>query len=244
MARDVRDNEVDPVAFQMAVIEKVESGQPATLVNPAVSEVIAQANAAAQHKQMDPAPDACVRNWAVSCPDGWSASGSTCSAPAGYGGACQRFQSFAESTDLGKSKFAADCKAPWPCQDECDAGRDYAQLCPSSWKEIGDGFCSAPAEAGAKCATMYKFDDMTVDAKQDLAITCSFSWPCKVSCDQDYSSACPEGWTETMANLCMAPADYAGECEYSIDTAQMTASQKLAFANKCAVVFPCTKGFH
>ena len=32
MARDVRDGAGDPVAFQMAVIDKVESSQPGTCV--------------------------------------------------------------------------------------------------------------------------------------------------------------------------------------------------------------------
>ena len=48
--------------------------------------------------------------------------------------------------------------------------------------EIGDGFCAAHADAHAKCASVYKFDDMTIDAKQDLATACGFSWPCKVRC--------------------------------------------------------------
>merc|ERR1711937_485067 len=134
-----------------------------------------------------------------------------------------------------KSKFAIDCKAPWPYEDECPAGHDYSHPCPSSWVEIGDGFCAAHADAHAKCASVYKFDDMTIDAKQDLATACGFSWPCKVACDQDYSSACPEGWTEITANLCMAPADYPGDCEYSVNTAGMTAAQKKAMAEKCAL---------
>ena len=51
-----------------------------------------------------------INFWFVS--GGWSLVGASCLAPAGYGGACERAQSFVGSTDAEKSKFAIDCKAP------------------------------------------------------------------------------------------------------------------------------------
>jgi len=238
MASDVRRGDGEPRAFQASVTDKVDAHHQ-VLVNPAVSQVIEQANELAENKHVDSEGDACVRNWAHTCPDGWSVSGSTCVAPESYGGACQRLQSFVKSTVLEKSKFAADCKAPWPCQDQCSEGRSYSETCPASWSDVGGGFCAAPEDGHGKCASLYNFADMTIDEKQALAITCGFEWPCQVSCTQDFDRPCPEGWAEPTPNLCIAPSSYPGDCEYSINTAGMSTSQKQAFADKCSVAFPC-----
>ena len=188
--------------------------------------------------------------------------------------------------------------------------------------EIGDGFCAAQADAQAKCASVYKFDDMTVDAKQGLATACGFSWPCKVHCfasqdvrcchlqrlmeryefgsrpgclrarlQQRLSRGLDRNNNESMhgtvgkslqersgssgsyvmvAGTCGIPRylpcaclacsffpfrraaraeehdvsfparrSVAGDCEYSVDTAGMTAAQKKAMAGKCVLTFPC-----
>merc|ERR1712032_688860 len=157
------------------------------LVNPKVSEIVAQANSLAAHATM-PGDSVCARKWSSECPDGWTAlPNSACLAPAGYEntGGCKGVQSFKVASPLDKYKFASDCNAPWPCET--------------------------------------------------AAI--------KTACEQDYSRACPEGWT-SLSGLCMAPATYAGhfegdDCSFGIDTTGMTVAEKKSFAAKCSVQFPC-----
>jgi len=57
------------------------------------------------------------------------------------------------------------------------------------------------------------------------------------TCLPDFTK-CPEGWTREGV-LCMAGADYAGDCAAEADLSEMGLEQKLAFADFCAVKFPC-----
>jgi len=205
------------------------------LVNPEVDKVISAANRMADHQKL--ASDGlCTRSWNAPCPDGWEHLGKfMCSAPNSYLGACPFLQNFGGASALTKSKFADACKAPWPCQGGCEAGHDY-DTCPEGWTSAGNGFCS-----GSGCAGMYKFDDLGIAEKQELAATCGFQWTCKGECQQDFSAMCPEGW-HSMSGLCVAPATYAGDCDSSVNTEGMTKAQKQEFASKCGVRFGCHPG--
>lgn len=210
------------------------------LVNPAVTQVLQQANGLAQN--LVAKDGLCERRWASECPDGWivTADGQ-CAAPSSYGGACKKVQSFRGMTVAEKQQVAEDCKAPWPCEDTCQEGRDYAELCPEGWHDDGNGFCEAPAGFKTQCATSYDFAEMDLGTRQELARTCGFQWKCQGSCQQDFSKACPEEWVEVPMNpgICTAPATYSGLCSFSINTGSMSADQKSAFAQKCAARFPC-----
>merc|ERR1712232_443834 len=46
------------------------------------------------------------------------------------------------------------------------------------------------------------------------------------------------GWIDTHG-LCTAPPQYAGDCDFKINTTGMTAAEKKNFASKCSVTFPC-----
>lgn len=222
-------------AFHSSLMNELSANDEA-LVNPKVTEVVAQANSLAAHASV-PTDSVCVRKWANTCPDGWAAlSSGACLAPSGYEntGGCKCVQSFASASVMDKYKFASTCNAPWPCEDACGEGHDYTG-CPTGWTDMGGGSCQT---TNAKCMSAYNFGDMAVSEKQELAIACNMEWPCKISCAQDYSQPCPKGWT-TSGGMCMAPATYAGDCSYGIDTSGMTADQKKSFAAKCAVEFPC-----
>jgi len=230
------DNRADS-NFHNSMLDELSANEEG-LVNPKVSEVVAQANSLAAHALV-PTDNVCGRKWTAQCPDGWSPlSTSACLAPLGYEntGGCKGVQSFKSASAMDKYKFASTCNAPWPCEDACGEGHAYAG-CPAGWTDMGDGFCETTA-ANAKCMTSYKFADMSIGQKQELAIACGIEWACKTTCAQDYSKTCPEGWT-TVAGLCMAPTTYAGDCSYGIDTSGMTESQKKSFAEKCSVTFPC-----
>lgn len=210
------------------------------LVNPAVTEVVAKVNQLAG--TLVERDGLCERRWEAQCPDGWAVAGnSQCVAPAAYGGACKRVQVFVGKTVAEKQQIAEECKSPWPCQDDCLEGRDYSELCPEGWTDDGGGFCEAPVNFDTDCATSYDFAEMDIKTKEELSQTCGFKWKCKASCEQDFSKTCPKDWSEVPLNpgMCMAPADYAGVCGFSVNVTQMTAEQRAAFGAKCAVSWPC-----
>lgn len=226
--------------FQSAYAEALTSKET-VLVNPAVSKVLEQSNGLAQ--SLVEKDGLCKRQWDLECPDGWTLSGDgQCAAPASYGGACKKVQTFSGMSSMQKQQVAEDCKAPWPCADACEGGHDYSVACPEGWHDDGTGFCEAPAGYETQCARSYDFAEMDVSMRQELAETCGFSWPCQGSCNQDFSKTCPEDWQEVPLNpgMCTAPATYSGICSFSVKTADMSADQKSAFARKCAVRFPCS----
>lgn len=165
-----------------------------------------------------------------------------CIAPASYGGACKKMQSFSGTNIAEKQQLAEDCQSPWPCNDDCSEGRDYSDLCPQGWSETDlDGFCEGPPSLATKCATSFNFAEMSTKTRQELARTCGFNWKCQDVCRQDWSKSCPEEWTEVPMNpgFCMAPPTYSGICSFSVNTSRMSSDQKASYARKCAVKFPC-----
>lgn len=185
----------------------------------------------------------CARDLIQPCPAGWRLVGDKqCEAPQAYQGPCKHLQSFASTSSEEKLAFSTACKAPWPCRDECQYGRDYDQVCPDGWSYLGNGFCQT-TQANATCSTLYNFHELSPPQKQDIALACGISWPCKTQCPQDYQQPCPDGWHEIAASsgYCLAPSSYAGECDYAVNTAKMSMAQKSEFARKCAVNFPCSR---
>jgi len=225
--------------FQKSYTEAL-TAKEMVLVNPAVSKVIEQTNRLAN--TLVARDGLCERRWSAKCPDGWTLTGlELCTAPASYGGACKTMQTFTGKTVAEKQQIVDECKAPWPCEDDCHMGHDYSDVCPKGWNDDGSAFCKAPLGLETKCATVFNFAEMDIKTKQELGLTCGFSWGCQSSCEQDFSQTCPQDWTEVQMNpgICTAPTTYAGACSFSINTTHMTALQKGAFAQKCAIRFPC-----
>ena len=225
-------------AFQDAIASKQQG-----LVNPEVTKIQEAANKmAAQMEQMSESDNVCTRDYSKTCPEGWTElGGSKCEAPKSYGGACSTLDSFKGYSPLQKSAYAEACNAPWPCFGECSEGRDYDQLCPAEWAEIGGGICQAPSTYSGSCLKQYKFDTYTLEKKEQVAHACGFQWPCKAPCVHDYSMACPEGWTELSFSpgMCQAPPTYIGECPFGANMTGTTPEQKAAFELKCSVRYPC-----
>lgn len=226
--------------FQDSYVRALTSKE-SVLVNPEVSKVIMQTNGLAS--SMVEKDNFCERRWAAKCPDGWTSVGvDQCVAPAAYGGACAKHMSMMDTkTTPEKREIAEDCKAPWPCEDECADGRDYSELCPEGWTSAGGGFCEASQDSNTPCSRAYDFAEMSIQTKSELGHTCGFNWKCKGDCAQDFSKSCPADWQEVPSNpgTCVAPVTYAGVCSFSVDTSHMSAEQKSAFAAKCAVSFGC-----
>lgn len=212
-----------------------------------VSEVVAQANSIMPNTLgKDPL---CKRNW-QGCPDGWKSTGKFCSAPRSYKGGCQQFvAAFDGAAIAAKRQFAEDCKAPWPCSDHCSDGHEYDEpACPEGWVADEYGFCVRSglldlADSLPACTSRYRFEDMTIEDKQSLTAVCRIEWPCMADlCEPDYSVHCPTGWSavEASVGLCIAPANYAGDCAYDVNVTGWRQSEKKAFAVQCGVTYPCS----
>jgi CPW-WPC domain-containing protein len=225
-----------PVAWDS--LRKQLDSDTEVLVNPRVSKVISETNRLV--KNLPPADYVCARDWAQLCPDGWKLVGSVCAAPSSYTGSCQHAVPLTGATVKAKYKFASDCQAPWPCADECARGRDYDQ-CPKGWVASEDAFCENPEGPTEQCGSKFRFQDMTVEEKEQLALICQVEWPCSSSCLQDFEVSCPEGWDEVSkdAGFCVAPVTYAGSCSVGVNTTGMTMAQRKAFAVRCSAPFPC-----
>lgn len=199
-----------------------------------------------EHRPTDVRGGFCEHDWEAPCPDGWEAIGDACAARGAYHGACGRLQNgLGTSSVKDKLDFANVCRAPWPCAGGCRVGRDYS-VCPTGWFDVGGGFCerSHALSTDGRCGSIYNFDELSISVKQSMGATCGLAWPCLAECVKDYSAPCPDGWVEAAlgSNYCQAPADYMGDCGYSVNTTEMTAAQKHDFAIRCEVAFPCSGG--
>lgn len=69
--------------------------------------------------------------------------------------------------------------------DEMSAGgqcplcaREYSQLCPESWTDVGAGVCEASPSYGGACPGYDRFSSMSATGKQEFERRCSACWPC------------------------------------------------------------------
>lgn len=229
--------------FRQAFLDRWDKDH-AQLVNENVSETIAHANLVADTAQNHALSSACPKNWEATCPDGWThyPGSGVCRAP-NSDGSCSRVPS--DLAVAEKKQISVECSAPWPCQGMCSGiGTNYDIPCPIGWTNLPGGYCKAvKAGKSRQCPTIGKFTSMTVGQKQDLSFRCNLSWPCRTSCEQNFSATCPESWTEIEQNAgaCAAPPSYAGDCEFIVNTAGMNVAQKRAFALRCSVEFPCAE---
>jgi len=204
------------------------------LNNPAVLEVTARLN----RRVGGPAEeDICDRDYDAQCPIGWSPVGKRCLAPKAYTGGCKSIQSFSDMDDMQKRQWAESCNSAWACKDQCR--RDYAQLCPLTWMDVGSGFCEAPAGFHSDCLARYKFDVYSAEQKEKLGSVCDIAWPCEETCTKNYAASCPDAWVSGEKGMCLAPPSYAGPCDYGLNATLLDAAQKAAFSSKCGADWPC-----
>ena len=124
--------------------------------------------------------------------------------------------------------------------------RDYSRLCPSRWVDLGDGMtCEAPPAlfSNQQCRQV-TFGGLTPIEKSAAAFACDESkYPCRGECVQDYSSVCPEGWSQSNppSTVCTAPATYVQPCVRTYDFADHSPKLKRKFGEMCKVVWPCMR---
>lgn len=192
----------------------------------------------------------CKRNWNLPCPNGYSpqdisyerfseAAGITCAPDYSYEGQCEPQVIF---NDLqSKYDFAVRCKTSWPCENNC---MSFSQ-CPADWESLGGGFCMAPPSYKVKdCPLFEKFQGWTSEVKQTFAQRCGVEWAClteagqlDMACELDLSS-CPRGWIE-KGGVCKSMVDASGPCANAVNARAMSIEQKLDWASKCGLEWPC-----
>lgn len=170
------------------------------------------------------------------CPIDWDQNGSFCTAKPTYSGPCPHDLDFSAMTLEEKQGLASFCKVRFPCQDDCQM--DFAELCPSSWRETSEGVCTAPSEYDGECSRDIAAAAMSNNEKTLFAQRCRARWPCDTPSFRDYSGTCPAGWILQAGHACMAPSGYAGPCPSISIAPHVSVTQKKMYEATCGVVWP------
>ena len=118
--------------------------------------------------------------------------------------------------------------------------RDYSAACPEEWADQGDGeTCSAPMYYQGPCSKSLSFASLTPAEKRATAATCGYQFPCVDTCTIDFSTLCPDGWTEDSSKHCIAPLEYTGACVGRKDFQGMSTHKKSQWSSVCNVRWPC-----
>ena len=95
--------------------------------------------------------------------------------------------------------------------DSCD--RDYRQVCPEGWLNVGRIFAGKPASycaagdayAGPCVGDAVAFQDVSARAKEQWAEACLSNWPC-VRCSRDFRE-CPMRWERAGEPFACKPSE-------------------------------------
>lgn len=129
---------------------------------------------------------------------------------------------------------------------DLECARDYRDLCPLGWSDLGDGMSceSPPSMFGNEPCRKVKFGQLSPLEKSQVAFQCGESvYPCLNECKyKDYSSVCPEGWTKERLDkeVCIAPSEYSLPCVHRYDFKNHSVKLKKKFEALCKVQWPCT----
>lgn len=199
----------------------------------------------------------CNRDYAMLCPTGWAdaGDGNTCFAPMDYQGPCGAKMTLGGMAPEQKRMEAARCEASYPCLGACTS--DLAATCPLGWREDVNSDCLAPVGYSGQCVMRKNFLGMKFSEKQLWAKSCDVTWPCRKTlgeavagekatavgtynsdCVPDYSSACPERFTEE-GQKCMAPVGFSGKCGFTLSS-RYNSAEKAAYASACSTRWPCS----
>merc|ERR1711920_722835 len=111
--------------------------------------------------------------------------------------------------------------------------------CPSGW-DHSEGTCVPPPHYDGLCSSFNESLIRTrpLEAREATAWKCRMSWPCSGHCSRDFHG-CPVSWTDMGRGLCIAPETYRGICSPATDFAELSASQKAVWAERCDATWPC-----
>ena len=127
---------------------------------------------------------------------------------------------------------------------DLECARDYSNLCPPRWADLGDGdTCEGPpAQFQDEECRQVKFGGLNPVEKSAAAFKCGESkFPCRNEClYRDYDEICPERWTRVPGTYkCVAPADYVKPCSRVYDFTDHGSNLKQKFESMCKVNWKC-----
>ncbi|KEP65560.1 UNVERIFIED_CONTAM: cpw-wpc domain-containing protein [Hammondia hammondi] len=221
-AQKRRSLEASALGYDLRDLEKTMSPEVARALRTAYAEA-----------------EGCDHDYSFLCPFSWTegSDGSTCTAPATYIGRCEKTQDFSLSKEEKQAK-ERECLVTWPCLKKCV--RDYTQLCPAGWTEVGGGHCSAPFSYSGRCLRTMNFAELSRPDRERWSAACDAYWPCQAACKRDFSVPCPDGWTSIGGEgKCKAPEGYVGPCGPVESVGSLDSETKQLFEKKCNVLFPC-----
>ncbi|SBT49625.1 CPW-WPC family protein [Plasmodium ovale wallikeri] len=159
-----------------------------------------------------------------------------------------------------KKEIERKCKVIWPCINKCE--ENFYQTCPYNWL-LKKNRCIAPYYYNPPKGCSKSFDVLTFNAFDKFLFSnkCFAPWPCKDSCQQDWTAPCPDEWVLTKRkkgftrtdthtdthtdtrreHLCKPSHKYKGACnnEELHNLSNFTFLQKQDFSYQCGVKWPC-----
>jgi len=177
-------------------------------------------------------PSACLPDF-TKCPEEWNKNGMLCTAGDAYSGRCAAEADLSAMSVEQKLAFASFCSVQFPCQEDCS--QDFRQVCPSLWREVADGVCSAPLQYEGACSSRLDAASMSDEDKHTWSLRCGARWPCAAAWRHKYEDICPEGWSLEFGKVCTAPPGYDGPCEHKAYMSGASEPDKKAFEAACRV---------
>ncbi|CRH02774.1 CPW-WPC family protein, putative [Plasmodium relictum] len=151
-----------------------------------------------------------------------------------------------------KKEIERKCKVTWPCLNKCE--ENFYQTCPYNWL-LKDNKCIAPYYYNPPKGCENSFDILSFNIfdKYLFSNRCFAPWPCRNSCQQDWSNSCPDEWILTKRKInnnkniryfCKSSDKYKGICDEEYDLTDFTFLQKQDFSFRCSVKWPCGNSLH
>ena len=124
-------------------------------------------------------------------------------------------ESTSASTDSASEMMLGLSHAPHPTTASVAAAatgcaRDY-NSCPAGFSASSSG-CSKTSYSGACSANNLALSNMSLSSKIRFANQCGAPFPCATGA-RNYSTKCPQGWSNSSGSSCEPPADYTGACQ-------------------------------
>lgn len=145
-----------------------------------------------------PGEDSCDRDEEDTCPEDWvdvgavkGGSTSYCAAGTRYFGPCSdEPQAFADMSSSAKKRWSKACQAFFPCKS---CKRDYHEICPKTWTQLGSEQKCKPdaADYSGPCRGEVNFDGYNAAMLEAFSETCSAYWECLPLGASSFAAAAP-----------------------------------------------------
>jgi len=125
-------------------------------------------------------------------------------------------------------------------QGACE--KDYGQLCPAMFVNIGpvhgeEPHCTGASDYSGPCDGAFSFSGLSPIAKEQWSETCQAWWPCK-ECTRDFTEQCPQLW-EPEGAMCKPTQAYRGPCTTHLDFGSYNQEMRQAWSASCGAFWSC-----